>query len=304
MTKKLNKKQKEAITGYLFFLPALINLIFFLGIPILFALYISFSFTNYNLFNVNNIQFVGLQNYRNLFNDSLFYKSLANTLYHVLLSIPVNTIVGVSLALLLNNHQLKGLKLFRTTFLLPTVVSGVAVTLLWQWILDPNFGLINSFLMNFGVRGPGWLTDSAWSKPSIVLMNTWSVGGTMMIYLAGLQGIPQTLYDAATIDGAGTFRRFWHVTIPLLSPTIFFNMITGAIGAFQVFAEAYIMTGGGPNNSTLYYAYYLYNKAFADLQFGYASAMGWILMVITLVLTLIAMRISTKYVYYEGNSKN
>lgn len=302
MTKKLNKKQKEAITGYLFFLPALINLIFFLGIPILFVLYI--SFTNYNLFNVNNIQFVGLQNYRNLFNDSLFYKSLANTLYHVLLSIPVNTIVGVSLALLLNNHQLKGLKLFRTTFLLPTVVSGVAVTLLWQWILDPNFGLINSFLMNFGVRGPGWLTDSAWSKPSIVLMNTWSVGGTMMIYLAGLQGIPQTLYDAATIDGAGTFRRFWHVTIPLLSPTIFFNMITGAIGAFQVFAEAYIMTGGGPNNSTLYYAYYLYNKAFADLQFGYASAMGWILMVITLVLTLIAMRISTKYVYYEGNSKN
>lgn len=302
MTKKLNKKQKEAITGYLFFLPALINLIFFLGIPILFALYI--SFTNYNLFNVNNIQFVGLQNYRNLFNDSLFYKSLGNTLYHVSLSIPVNTVVGVSLALLLNNHQLKGLKLFRTTFLLPTVVSGVAVTLLWQWILDPNFGLINSFLMNFGVRGPGWLTDSAWSKPSIVLMNTWSVGGTMMIYLAGLQGIPQTLYDAATIDGAGTFRRFWHVTIPLLSPTIFFNMITGAIGAFQVFAEAYIMTGGGPNNSTLYYAYYLYNKAFADLQFGYASAMGWILMVITLVLTLIAMRISTKYVYYEGNSKN
>lgn len=302
MTKKLNKKQKEAITGYLFFLPALINLIFFLGIPILFALYI--SFTNYNLFNVNNIQFVGLQNYRNLFNDSLFYKSLANTLYHVLLSIPVNTVVGVSLALLLNNHQLKGLKLFRTTFLLPTVVSGVAVTLLWQWILDPNFGLINSFLMNFGVKGPGWLTDSAWSKPSIVLMNTWSVGGTMMIYLAGLQGIPQTLYDAATIDGAGAFRRFWHVTIPLLSPTIFFNMITGAIGAFQVFAEAYIMTGGGPNNSTLYYAYYLYNKAFADLQFGYASAMGWILMVITLVLTLIAMRISTKYVYYEGNSKN
>lgn len=302
MTKKLNKKQKEAITGYLFFLPALINLIFFLGIPILFALYI--SFTNYNLFNVNNIQFVGLQNYRNLFNDSLFYKSLGNTLYHVSLSIPVNTVVGVSLALLLNNHQLKGLKLFRTTFLLPTVVSGVAVTLLWQWILDPNFGLINSFLMNFGVNGPGWLTDSVWSKPSIVLMNTWSVGGTMMIYLAGLQGIPQTLYDAATIDGAGAFRRFWHVTIPLLSPTIFFNMITGAIGAFQVFAEAYIMTGGGPNNSTLYYAYYLYNKAFADLQFGYASAMGWILMVITLVLTLIAMRISTKYVYYEGNSKN
>ena len=178
----------------------------------------------------------------------------------------------------------------------------MAVTLLWQWILDPNFGLINSFLAMIGINGPGWLTDSAWSKPSIILMNAWSVGGTMMIYLAGLQGIPKTLYDSATIDGAGSFRRFWHVTVPMLSPTIFFNMITGSIGAFQVFTEAYIMTGGGPNNSTLYYAYHLYNKAFADLQMGYASAMGWILMLITLVLTLIAIRISTKYIYYEGDA--
>ncbi len=300
MKKKLTKKQKEAITGYLFFLPALINLVFLLGIPILYALYI--SFTDYNLYN--DMNFIGLQNYRNLFNDRLFYKSLENTLFHVIFSIPVNTTIGVSLALLLNNQQLKGLKIFRTTFLLPTVVSGVAVTLLWQWILDPNFGLINSFLMNFGVQGPGWLTDSAWSKPSIILMNSWSVGGTMMIYLAGLQGIPKTLYDSATIDGAGSFRRFWHVTVPMLSPTIFFNMITGAIGAFQVFTEAYIMTGGGPNNSTLYYAYHLYNKAFSDLQLGYASAMGWILMLITLVLTLLAIRISTKYVHYEGGQRN
>lgn len=300
MKKKLTKKQKEAITGYLFFLPALINLVFLLGIPILYALYI--SFTDYNLYN--DMNFIGLQNYRNLFNDRLFYKSLENTLFHVIFSIPVNTTIGISLALLLNNQQLKGLKIFRTTFLLPTVVSGVAVTLLWQWILDPNFGLINSFLMNFGVQGPGWLTDSAWSKPSIVLMNSWSVGGTMMIYLAGLQGIPKTLYDSATIDGAGSFRRFWHVTVPMLSPTIFFNMITGAIGAFQVFTEAYIMTGGGPNNSTLYYAYHLYNKAFSDLQLGYASAMGWILMLITLVLTLLAIRISTKYVHYEGGQRN
>ena len=300
MTKKLTKKQREAITGYFFFMPSLINLVFLLGIPILYALYI--SFTDYNLYN--DLNFVGLQDYRNLFNDRLFYKSLQNTLFHVVFSIPVNTTIGVSLALLLNNQQLKGLKIFRTTFLLPTVVSGVAVTLLWQWILDPNFGLINSFLMNFGFNGPGWLTDSAWSKPSIVLMNAWSVGGTMMIYLAGLQGIPKTLYDSATIDGAGSFRRFWHVTVPMLSPTIFFNMITGAIGAFQVFTEAYIMTGGGPNNSTLYYAYHLYNKAFSDLQLGYASAMGWILMLITLVLTLMAIRISSKYVYYEGGQRN
>lgn len=298
MFKNLTNKQKESITGYLFFLPALINLVFLLGIPILYALYI--SFTDYNLYN--EMTFVGLQNYRNLFNDRLFFKSLGNTLFHVVWSIPINTVLGISLALLLNNDHLKGLKIFRTTFLLPTVVSGVAVTLLWQWILDPNFGLINSFLAMIGINGPGWLTDSAWSKPSIILMNAWSVGGTMMIYLAGLQGIPKTLYDSATIDGAGSFRRFWHVTVPMLSPTIFFNMITGSIGAFQVFTEAYIMTGGGPNNSTLYYAYHLYNKAFADLQMGYASAMGWILMLITLVLTLIAIRISTKYIYYEGDA--
>ncbi len=300
MKKKLTNKQKEAITGYLFFLPALVNLVFLLGVPIIYALYI--SFTDYNLYNNLNLNFVGLQNYRRLFNDRLFFISLKNTLYHVILSIPINTVLGVSLALLLNNSHLKALKFFRTTFLLPTVVSGVAVTLLWQWILDPNFGLINSFLEIFGVNGPGWLTDSLWSKPSIILMNSWSVGGTMMIYLAGLQGIPQTLYESAFIDGAGTFRRFWHVTIPLLSPTIFFNMITGAIGAFQVFTEAYIMTGGGPNNSTLYYAYHLYNKAFGDLQMGYASAMGWILMLITLSLTLLAIRISQKYVYYAGDA--
>lgn len=299
MFKKLNMKQKESITGYLFFLPALINLIFLLGIPILYALYI--SFTDYNLYN--DLNWIGLENYRNLFTDRLFMKSLGNTLYHVVLSVPVNTILGVSLALLLNNNHLKGLKFFRTTFLLPTVVSEVAVTLLWQWILDPNFGLINSFLMIFGVEGPGWLQSSVWSKPSIVLMNAWSVGGTMMIYLAGLQGIPKTLYDSATIDGAGSFRRFWHVTLPLLSPTIFFNVITGSIGAFQVFTEAYIMTGEGPNNSTLYYAYHLYNKAFADLQLGYTSAIGWVLMVITLILTLLAIRVSTKYVYYEGDKQ-
>lgn len=216
-----------------------------------------------------------------MFEDPLFSKSIINTLYYVGLSVPINTAVGILLAVLLNQN-VKGIRLFRTLFYLPTVVSGVAVALLWQWILDPNFGLINTFLMNFGIDGPGWLTDQAWSKPSIVLMNAWAVGGTMIIYLAGLQGIPQTLYEAATIDGAGHIRKFFSITIPMLSPSIFFNVIMGVISGFQIFMQAYIMTDGGPNNSTLFFAYHLYNKAFRDMQLGYASALAWFLLIITL----------------------
>ncbi len=277
--KDMSLRKKEALTGYLFFSPGLIGLVFFMGIPILFSLYL--SFTSYNMFA--SPQWVGLKNYIAMFEDPLFSKSIINTLYYVGLSVPINTAVGILLAVLLNQN-VKGIRLFRTLFYLPTVVSGVAVALLWQWILDPNFGLINTFLMNFGIDGPGWLTDQAWSKPSIVLMNAWAVGGTMIIYLAGLQGIPQTLYEAATIDGAGHIRKFFSITIPMLSPSIFFNVIMGVISGFQIFMQAYIMTDGGPNNSTLFFAYHLYNKAFRDMQLGYASALAWFLLIITLFL--------------------
>lgn len=296
----MTMKTRESITGYLFFLPALIGLVFLLAIPIIFSLYI--SFTDYNMYNEFN--WVGLRNYRNLFNDRLFFRSLWNTIYYVALSVPINTAVGIFLALLLNNDKIKGLKFFRTTFYLPTVVSGVAVALLWQWVLDPNFGLINNALNYIGIQGPGWLTSTVWSKPSIILMNAWAVGGTMIIYLAGLQGIPESLYESATIDGAGPIRKFINITLPMLSPTIFFNVIMGVISGFQVFMQAYIMTDGGPNNSTLFYAFYLYNKAFRDLQMGSASAMGWILLVITLALTLVIFKFSSSFVYYEDSSKN
>lgn len=300
MSKKRKLAKKESLTGYLFFLPALIGLVFLLAIPIVYSFYL--SFTDFNMYNEAN--WIGLKNYQNLFNDRLFFKSLGNTIYYVVLSVPINTIIGILLALLLNNDNIKGLKFFRTSFYLPTVVSGVAVALLWQWVLDPNFGLINTFLMNFGIQGPGWLTSVDWSKPSIVLMNAWAVGGTMIIYLAGLQGIPDSLYESATIDGAGPIRKLINITLPMLSPTIFFNVIMGIISGFQVFMQAYIMTEGGPNNSTLFYALYLYNKAFRDLQMGYASAMGWILLVITLVLTLLIFKFSSKFIYYEDNTKN
>jgi multiple sugar transport system permease protein len=199
------------------------------------------------------------------------------------------------------NQKVPGIRVFRSVYYLPSVVTGVAVALLWQWLLDPNFGLINSGLAKIGIEGPGWLQDEAWSKPSLIFMNLWSVGGGMIIYLAGLQGISRDLYEASYVDGAGKMKQFWKITIPMLSPTIFFNLIMGILGGFQVFLQAYIMTGGGPVNSTMFYALYLYNKAFKDLQMGYASAMAWVLMVITLLCTLIVLKTSKSWVYYEGS---
>ncbi|MGM0838422.1 sugar ABC transporter permease [Bacillus haimaensis] len=295
-TRNMKMSTREAITGYLFFSPGLIGLLVFMAGPILYSFYL--SFTTYNIYEPP--QWVGFKNYEiMLTEDPLFYKSLYNTLYYVGLSVPVNTAMGILLAVLMN-QKVRGIRLFRTIYFLPSILSGVAVALLWQWILDPNFGLINTFLANFGISGPGWLLDEAWSKPSLVLMNLWAVGGSMIIYLAGLQGIPQSLYEAATVDGAGPIRKFINITLPMLTPTIFFNVVMGVLSGFQVFLQAFIMTGGGPNNSTMFFAFYLYNKAFKDLQLGYASAMAWILLLITLLCTLIIFKTSSRWVYYEG----
>jgi len=292
-------RTRETLNGYLFFSPGLIGFLVFMGFPIFFSLYL--SFTSYDIYS--SPKWVGLLNYKFMFTkDPLFMKSLVNTLYFVALSVPLSTVLGVLVALLMNQKVL-GIRVFRTIFFLPSVVSGVAVALLWTWILDPNFGLINTFLAKFGIVGPGWLTDELWSKPSIVLMSLWAIGGTMIIYLAGLQGVPRSLYEAATVDGAGRLRQFWSVTLPMLTPTIFFNVIMGVLGGFQVFIQAYIMTGGGPNNSTMFYALYLYNTAFKDLRMGYASALAWVLLLIAMALTLIIMKTSSKWVYYEGGSQ-
>lgn len=294
--KVMKMSTREALHGYVFFSPGLFGLIFFMGGPILYSLYL--SFTNYNMYQAP--RWIGFANYRiMLMDDPLFIKSMLNTLYYVAMSVPLNTAFGILLAVLMN-QSVKGIRVFRTLYFLPSVVSGVAVALLWQWLLDSNFGLINTFLSNFGISGPGWLTDENWSKPSLVLMNLWAVGGSMIIYLAGLQGISGTLYEAATVDGAGAMRKFFSITIPMLTPTIFFNVIMGVLAGFQVFLQAYIMTGGGPNNSTMFYAFYLYNKAFKDLQLGYASAMAWVLLTITLICTLIILKSGSRWVYYEG----
>ncbi len=297
--KPMKMSTREALNGYLFFSPGLIGFLVFMAFPILFSLYL--SFTSYNMYN--SPKWIGLLNYRIIFTqDDLFYKSLYNTLYYVAISVPLNTIFGILIAVLMN-QKIRGMRLFRTIFFLPSVVSGVAVALLWQWILDGNFGLLNTFLSKIGIAGPGWLTDENWSKFSLILMNLWAVGGGMIVYLAGLQGVPRSLYEAATVDGAGRIRQFFTITIPMLSPTIFFNVIMGILGGFQVFLQAYIMTGGGPNNSTLFYAFYLYNKAFKDLQMGYASALAWILLIISMLLTLVVFATSKRWVYYEGEQK-
>jgi len=297
--KPMRMSTREALNGYLFFSPGLVGFLVFMAFPIMFSLYL--SFTSYNMYN--SPKWIGLLNYRIIFTqDDLFYKSLYNTLYYVAISVPLNTIFGILIAVLMN-QKIRGMRLFRTIFFLPSVVSGVAVALLWQWILDGNFGLLNTFLSKIGIEGPGWLTDENWSKFSLILMNLWAVGGGMIVYLAGLQGIPRSLYEAATVDGAGRIRQFFTITIPMLSPTIFFNVIMGILGGFQVFLQAYIMTGGGPNNSTLFYAFYLYNKAFKDLQMGYASALAWILLIISMLLTLVVFATSKRWVYYEGEQK-
>lgn len=295
----MTSRKSEALTGILFASPWILGFIIFTMYPILSSLY--FSFTSFNTLSAP--EWVGLRNFEVIFGTELFRKSLGNTLYYVVFSIPINLIVSVLLALLLN-QKVFGLRLYRTLFYIPNVVSVIAVSFLWQWLLDPTFGPINHFLYMLGIEGPGWLIDEAWSKPSLILMSAWGVGGTIIIFLAALQDVPATLYEAAKIDGANSIVRFWKITIPSISPTLYFNLIMGIVGGFQVFLQAFIMTGGGPAHSSFFYAQYIYQKAFVEFQMGYASALSWILLVIILFVTVIAMKVSDKLVFYMDGQTN
>ncbi|HOM80993.1 MAG TPA: sugar ABC transporter permease, partial [Armatimonadota bacterium] len=255
------------------------------------------SFCEYDV--LHPVAWAGLDNYRALPRDPLFWKSLGNTLFMVL-GVPLGMAVSLGVAMLLN-ARVKGMAFYRTIYYLPAIVPAVASSILWIWVLNPQFGLVNVALQRlFGITGPQWLQSELWSKPSILLMGLWGAGAGMIIWLAGLKGIPETLYEAAEIDGAGGWAAFRHVTIPMLSPYIFFNLIMGVIGTFQIFTQAYIMTGGGPVDSTLFYVYYLFNNAFRYFKMGYASALAWILFVIILALTLLQLRLGKRWVYYEG----
>ncbi len=293
--------RREAASGYLLASPWLVSLVFLTTGPIICSLV--YSLCEYHV--LTPARYVGLGNYhRMIVGDELFLKSLVNTLYYTLLFVPLS-IVGALLLALLLNCKVPGVRYFRTAFYTPSVVSGVAVCVLWMWLLNPESGLVNQALARFGVQGPLWLQDKHWSKPAIVLMSLWGVGGGMVIFLAGLQGIPAHFYEAARIDGAGSWRCFLHITLPMLTPTIFFNLIVGFIGAFQVFTQAYVMTDGkgGPADSTLFYALYLFRHAFEYFNMGYASALAWFLFIVVLVITLVQMAAAKHWVYYEGKTR-
>ncbi|MFN8490075.1 MAG: sugar ABC transporter permease [Caldilineaceae bacterium] len=290
---------REAITFYLFILPWVIGfLIFTLG-PIVASLVLSFA--EYDI--VSPIQFIGLGNFKELFNDPLFYTSLSNTLYIVVLAVPLGMVVSFGLALLLN-QKVRFMAAYRTAYFIPSIVPAVASAALWLYLLQPQWGLVNGFLAMFGITGPGWLSSELWSKPAIILMMVWASGGTMIIYLAGLQDIPQVFYEAAEIDGANAWRKFWHITLPLMTPSIFFTLVLGMIGTFQIFAQIFVLTDGmgGPQNSTLVYMIYLYRNGFNFFRMGYASAMAWVLFILILVLTWLQFRTASRWVYYEAES--
>lgn len=297
---KLSKmNRREELTGYLFILPWIIGFLCFMAYPIVDSLYL--SFTHWDIYQ--GPHWIGLRNYALLFQDPLFYKSLEVTLYYSALSIPLNIAVGLALSLLLNT-KLKGIGIFRTLFYLPSVITGVAVAMLWLWIFNPDYGLVNYFLSFVGIKGPRWMQDPNWTVPLYVIMGLWSVGGNAILFLGGLQNIPNHLYEAANIDGANRWQQFWRITLPLLTPTLFFLLLMGIIGSFQVFTSSYVINGrggGGPDNSGLFYMLYLFNQAFSQYNMGYASAMAWIGGLISFILAIIVYRTQRKWVYYEAD---
>ncbi|MCU1804830.1 sugar ABC transporter permease [Cytobacillus firmus] len=297
--RRLSRQTRENIFGYLFISPWIIG---FLGLtlgPLLFSLFA--SFTDYNI--TSKMNFIGLDNFKRMFTiDDLFKTSLWNTLYYVLFSVPLTTAGAIFLSVLLN-QKVKGMKFFRTLYYLPAILSGVAVYFLWMQLLSPSTGLVNTFLAWFGIEGPAWLFDPEWTKPALLLMKMWSVGGGMLLYLASLQGVSNSLYEAADLDGAGVMQKFFYITLPMISPIIFFDVLTSTIGSFQIFQEAYVMTengSGGPGNSLLFYNLHMWNNAFEVFDMGYASAMAWLLFIVVMILTIINMKIGKKWVHYEG----
>ncbi len=290
---------REATAGYLFLSPWLIGFFVFGIYPIGMSLY--YSLCRYDVLRVP--QFIGLENYTALFSaDPYFGLAVWNTLVYTVLRTPL-AIAGSLLLAVLVNQSVRGIKFFRTAFFLPSIITGVVLSVIWLWLFNPSVGLVNTTLALFGIEGPLWLQSPDWSKPGLVLMGLWSIGGArMIVFLAALQGIPSGLYEAVDIDGGGPLRKFWHVTLPMLSPVIFMWSVLEVVFSFQVFTEAYVMTQGGPLNSTLFYNLYLYYKAFDDFEMGYASAMAWILLAITLLVTLVQFVLGKRWVYYEGGA--
>lgn len=313
---RLGLRRREALTGYLFISPWILGFLIFTIGPMFASLY--YSFTDYDI--VSPPVWNNFANYKKIFSgilpallsqdstrlgDPIFWQALKVTLSYAVMGLPLGLILGFFLAVLLN-QKIRFVNMWRTIYFLPSVIAGVAVALLWGRIFNPKAGILNPMIEAiFHIKGPGWLSDPQWAVPALVIMGLWGVGGGMIIYLAGLQGVPTDFYDAAKVDGANLFQRFRHITLPMMTPVIFYNLVLGMIGTFQYFTEVYVLTNGegGPVRSTLFYNLYLYQNAFRYNHMGYAATMAWILFIIVLVLTLLVFKSSDLWVYYEGELK-
>lgn len=291
----LLKRRTQTRYFYLFIAPWIVGFLAFQLYPILSSLY--FSFTDYEI--PGKPVFIGFQNYITAFHDSIFFQSIEVTLYYTLLSVPIGLLLSLFFAMLLNQNVL-GKGIFRTLMYLPSMVSGVSMSLLWVWIFNPQYGVANYLLSLIRISGPAWLSDEHWAVPSIIIMSFWMTGEGMVLFLAALQGVPRSLEEAALLDGANRFQRFRHITLPMISPIILFQLIINIINSFQVFTQAFVMTQGGPHYATTFYVYYIYQNAFVNFKMGYASALSWMLLAAVMIVTVLIMKFSNRFVYYEG----
>lgn len=293
---RLKEKNRQRLYLYIFLSPWIIGFIIFTLYPIISSFF--YSFTDYNI--IDPPKFTGLQNFRDLMNDDLFFKSIKVTLYYTFLSVPLQLILSLGLALLLNK-KIPYMGFFRTALYLPSMVSGVVMSLLWLWIFNSEFGLLNYLLSLLGVDGPMWLMDENWAIPALILMSLWLTGSGMVVFLAALQGVPASLHEAAVLDGASKWQQLKIITLPMISPIILFQFIIGIIDSFQTFTQAVVMTrNGGPHYATYFYVFNLYTNAFKNYKIGYASALAWLLLITVMILTYFIIKASDKYVYYEG----
>lgn len=295
-----NMTRRQNRYGYGFIMLWLIGLFVFTLIPMLFSLFLSFCKWDI-VTGLSTIQFIGLENFQKIFDDSKFYKALEVTFKFCLISIPFYQIVSLLVAMLLN-MRIKFMRTFRLIFFLPSIIPTIASSMIWAQILGKD-GLINQGLALIGIQGPAWLNTPSTALYGLILMGVWGIGNTIIIYLSGLQGVGEELYEASSIDGANSFQRFFKITLPMISPTIFFNVVMAVISSFQYFTQAFVMTEGGPLNSTLFYNLYLYTKAYKELKMGYAAALAWIMFIIILFFTLLVIKSSSFWVYYQNDDQ-
>ncbi|HPY95072.1 MAG TPA: sugar ABC transporter permease [Clostridia bacterium] len=293
-------ERRQNRQGYAFILPWLVGLFAFTLIPMLFSAFLSLCKWDI-VTGLQTIRFVGFDNYTRLFSDRKFIKALEVTFSFCLVSIPLYQVLSLLVALMLN-MRIRFMKAFRMIFFLPSIIPVIASSMIWAQILGEQ-GLLNQGLAMLGVKGPGWLNNPTTSLYGLIIMGIWGIGHTMIIYLSGLQGVGEEIHEAASIDGANAVQRFFRITIPMISPTIFFNVVMAIIGSFQYFTQAFVMTEGGPLNSTLFYNLYLYIKAYKDYQMGYAAAMAWVMFFIILLFTMLVIKSSSFWVYYQSDDK-